>query len=164
MTESARQKRNQDRLLECYPTFRRRVSMVIARLEALGYRPRIQEAWRSPQEQHAAYMAGTSKLKYGFHNVTGRDGVMESLAVDLLDDDHPLAPPIPYCLVLAAIARKYQCETGILWGLPDRLAQSVNEAIAAKDWFRTVKVGWDPLHFQPSDLTISEAKAGKRPG
>ena len=44
-----------------------------------------------------------------------------------------------------------------------QLASAIDAAIAAKDWDANVKVGWDPTHVQPIDVTVSEAKAGGRP-
>src|SRR6266849_193113 len=121
MTESDRLKRNKERLKELFPTFAVRIGKVLVDLEAAGVRPRIQEAYRSPEDQLKAFNAGFSKLKFGFHNVTGAGGNRESLAVDLLDDDQPLNPSTGYLLRLATVAQKQRLETGILWGLPASL-------------------------------------------
>jgi hypothetical protein len=163
MTEPNRLKRNQDKLRELFPTFAARVTKVIADLEAAGLRPRIQDAYRSPADQLKAFNSGNSKLKFGFHNVTGAGGKPESLAVDLIDDDHPLASPTPYLLRLAATAQKFSLETGVLWGLPATVQQAVKQAIASGTFNSKVKVGWDPTHIQPTGITVQEAKNGKRP-
>lgn len=163
MNEADRKKRNEDRLKELYPTFRTRLKNVISTLEAAGLRPRIQDAWRSPADQKKAYDSGHSKLLYGFHNVTSSTGTPESLAVDLLDDDSPVNPGKPYLLQLAAAAEKAGLVTGIRWGVPAKLIPGIDTAIANKDWSAPVKVGWDPTHVQPTDVTVAEAKAGKRP-
>ena len=163
MTDEARRARNAGRLLECYPTFRARVAKVIAAMEAAGFRPRIQDAWRSPEEQLEAYKTGHSKLRWGFHNATGPKGEKEALAVDLIDDDHPLNSAKAYLLRLAACARDAKLETGILWGLPPRLQQAVVAAIVAGQWGLDLKLGWDPSHLQPIDLTSIEARRGERP-
>ena len=163
MDEAARQQRNTQKLGELYPVFRTRVAGLIQDLESGGIRPRIQDAWRSPAEQLVAFQSGHSKLKYGFHNVTGSDGSKESLAVDLLDDDNPLNPSWAYLLQVAAAAEAQGLTSGIRWGLPPALAAAIDAALAAKDWQRPVKVGWDPTHVQPVGLTASEAKAGERP-
>jgi hypothetical protein len=163
MTEEARVKRNNEKLQELFPTFAARMTQVLADLESAGIRPRIQDAYRSPADQLKAFNSGHSKLKFGFHNVTGADGKPESLAVDLLDDDHPLTPPTAYLLRLAAVAQKHALETGILWGLPAPLQKGVKAAIAAGNFAVKVKVGWDPTHFQPTGITVQEAKDGKRP-
>ena len=163
MNETARVQRNTQKLGELYPTFRVRVAAVIQELEGSGIRPRIQDAWRSPEDQLKAYNAGNSKLTFCFHNVTGAGGAKESLAVDLLDDDAPLAPSPGYLLQVAASAQARGLTTGIRWGLPKALAEGIDAAIAAQDWKRTVKVGWDPTHIEPVGLTTTEAEAGKRP-
>lgn len=87
MREDARLSRNSQRLTELHPEFAARVRSVIAVLEARGFRPRIQDAWRSPEKQLEAVANGNSKHKFGFHNLTSAAGKPEALAVDLLDDD-----------------------------------------------------------------------------
>jgi len=110
-----------------------------------------------------AFNSGNSKLKFGFHNVTGANGVKESLAVDMLDDDSPLASRKIYLLQLAEAAEKQGLTTGIRWGLPTNLASTIDQVIAAKSWNADVKIGWDPTHVQPTGITSTEAKNGKRP-
>lgn len=163
MTESARLKRNEEKLKELFPRFAERIGKIIVDLQTAGVRPRIQEAFRSPEDQLKAFNGGFSKLKFGFHNVTGADGNPESLAVDLLDDDHPLNSSSGYLVRLAKVAQKHGLETGILWGLPSKLQQGVKTAITAGDFTGQVKVGWDPTHIQPTGITVQEAKSGKRP-
>lgn len=163
MTEQQRQQRNAERLLELYPTFRSRIVKVITDLEAIDVRPRIQEAYRSPEDQLKAYNSGHSKLKFGFHNVTGPNGQKESLAVDMLDNDNPSKMSVAYLLKLAWAAEKNGLMTGIRWGVPSRLVPAIDKAIAEKDWNAPVKIGWDPTHIQPVGMTAAEAKAGKRP-
>src|SRR5688572_5039765 len=113
MNEAARKARNDDRLKELFPTFRARVKRVVDQLETGGLRPRIQDAWRSPADQLIAFNNGNSKLKFGFHNVTASNGSPEALAVDMLDDDSPLAPGKSYLLRLAAAAEKAGLVSGI---------------------------------------------------
>jgi hypothetical protein len=163
MTESQRQQRNTDRLLELFPTFSTKIAQIIAELEVMGLRPRIQDAYRSPADQLKAFNTGHSKLKFGFHNVTGPNSEKESLAVDMLDDDNPLNMSTSYLLKLAAVSEKNGLSSGIRWGLPIKLRQAINAAIAAQDWNATVKIGWDPTHIEPTGITVSEAKKGKRP-
>jgi len=74
MNEQDRQTRNRERLEECHPVFSARVAAIIANLEHDGYRPRIQEAWRSPSDQLKDFQSGHSKLQFGFHNTTAVDG------------------------------------------------------------------------------------------
>ena len=108
MNETDRQARNADRLAEVFPTFAVRVQAIIVDLEGQGLRPRIQDAWRSPADQLKAYLSGHSKLKYGFHNITGPNGEPQGLAVDLLDDDHPAHEGSEYLLRLAAAAGRHK--------------------------------------------------------
>ena len=163
MTETDRHARNATRLSELYPTFRARIAAVIAALEAEGYRPRIQDAWRSVADQLAAYKSGHSKLRYGFHNVTAQDGTPEALAVDLIDDDHPLASAPAYLIRLAAYARAHGLVTGILWGLTGKVRAATDSAIGLGYKDAAVKIGWDPTHVEPTGLTAAEAGYGKRP-
>jgi hypothetical protein len=164
MDENARKARNTQRLTELHPTFAERIRSIIAALEAQGFRPRIQDGWRSPADQLKAFNNGNSKLKFGFHNCTGPGGAPESLAVDLLDDDSPLASRREYLLRLAAAAGTVRCQTGVAWGLPAALKQAVFDAVAQGKFNADVKVGWDPTHVEPSDVTVAQAQAGGRPG
>jgi hypothetical protein len=163
MNEAARRQRNHDRLQQLYPAFAARVATVIAELEAEGWRPRIQDAWRSPAAQRSAHAAGHTALAFGLHNITGADGRPQALAVDLLDDDAPLTPGKPYLLRLAAAADGAALVSGIRWGLSTRLARAIDEAIALRDWQAAVKIGWDPTHLQPRGLSVAQARAGQRP-
>jgi len=164
MNEQQRKERNAQRVTELWASFGNRIKAVISDLESQGLRPRIQEAYRSPADQLIAFQTGHSKLKFGFHNVTGAGGKKESLAVDMLDDDHPAQEGSEYLLHLAAAAEAQGLVTGIRWGLPPQLSAAVDEAIANKNWKAKVKVGWDPTHTQPVSITPQQAKAGKRPG
>jgi hypothetical protein len=163
MTEEQRIARNTERLTELYPVFGEKIAAVIQDLESQGLRPRIQDAWRSPEDQLKAFESGHSKLKFGFHNVTGDDGSKQSLAVDMLDDDHPANEGKEYLLRLAAAAEKQGLITGIRWGVPPSLAEAVDAAIANENWNAPVKIGWDPTHCQPTGLTASAARGGARP-
>jgi hypothetical protein len=163
MNEEKRKERNQQRVTELWSSFGTRIKAVIADLETQGLRPRIQEAYRSPADQLKAFQTGHSKLKFGFHNVTGAGGAKESLAVDMLDDDHPAQEGSEYLLHLAAAAEAQGLSTGVRWGLPAKFSKAIDDAIASKNWKAKVKVGWDPCHVQPNGITPQQAKAGKRP-
>ena len=158
-----RKQRNADRLLELFSTFRTKIQNTISELEAEGLRPRIQDAYRSPADQLKAFNTGHSKLKFGFHNVTGSNGEKESLAVDMLDDDNPLNMTTSYLLKLAHASEKNGLSTGIRWGLPKKLRLAIDEAIFSQNWNAPVKIGWDPTHVEPVGITVTEAKNGKRP-
>ena len=98
MTELQRKQRNADRLLELFLTFRNRLTKVIADLALMGMRPRIQDGYRIPEDQMIAFNSNHSKLKFGFHNVTGKNGEKESLAVDMLDDNNAVNSSANYLL------------------------------------------------------------------
>ncbi len=163
MNEAQRKQRNTQRVTELWPSFAARIVAVIGTLEAQGLRPRIQDAWRSPQDQLTAFNTGHSKLKYGFHNVTGANGQKESLAVDMLDDDHPAQEGSAYLLRLAAAAEANGLVTGIRWGLPQNLRSAIDAAISNQNWTAPVKIGWDPAHVESTGITPGQAKAGQRP-
>ena len=163
MTESARRQRNQARLQQLFPAFAVRIAAVIEELESEGWRPRIQDAWRSAAAQQAAFSAGHSQLRFGFHNITGPNDRPEALAVDLLNDDSPLNPGKAYLLRLAAAAQNAGLISGIRWGLTAKLRRAIDSAIADREWQAPVKIGWDPMHLQPVGLTVAQARSGQRP-
>jgi hypothetical protein len=163
MNETARKQRNQQRLTECFPKFAKRVEAVIKALEAQGFRPRIQDAHRSLEDQLKAFNNGTSKVKFGFHNILGANGKFESLAVDLLDDDKPLSPTRKYIILLAEAAQANELHPGSFFGLPAPLRKGLNQAIKDHNFSTTIKIGFDPTHIEATGLTIDEAKGGKRP-
>jgi hypothetical protein len=133
-------------------------------LEKARFRPRIQDAWRSPADQLRAFETGHSKLKFGYHNATGKNGEKEALAVDLLDDDAPNAPPVRYLLALAIAARDHRLNTGLAWGLPPALKQAVESAIVSRNSETPIsKIGWDPCHIEITGVSVSDVKRGKRP-
>jgi hypothetical protein len=121
--------------------FRERIRSIVDRLESQGMRPRIQDAWRSPEDQLRAFNSGHSKLKFGFHNVTAEDGSKEAVAVDMLDDDHPAGEGREYRLHLAAAAEEQGLTSGIRWGLPKKLRDAIDTALTSQDWKAPVKIG-----------------------
>lgn len=164
MEERKRQQRNTERLAECHAGFRNRLALVIRELERQNFRPRIQDAWRSPEDQLRAFETGHSKLKFGYHNATGPRGEKEALAVDLLDDDAPIEPPRRYLLALAIAARDNGLNTGLAWGLPDSLKQAIENAIASHNIDTPIaKIGWDPCHVEITGISVSDVMNGKRP-
>ena len=163
MTEQKRLERNSIRLKECHSVFGSALKKVISALESDGVRPRIQDAWRSPEDQLKAFKSGHSQLKFGFHNVTSAAGKPESLAVDLLDDSSPLNPSTKYVLRLTPAAQKHGLNTGAFFGLPVHLRNALQDAIDTKNFDAALKIGWDPCHVQVTGITPTEAKSGKRP-
>jgi hypothetical protein len=165
MQEAARIERNKERLTECFPTFATRVAAVIKDMEALGFRPRIQDAFRSIADQQKAVAGGFSKVRFSFHNVTGANGKPEALAVDMLDDDHPGdVVPRKYLITLASVGQKHELHSGIFFSLKTAAQRTaLQAAIDALNFDPAVKIGFDPTHLEPTGLTIAQAKAGKRP-
>jgi hypothetical protein len=165
MKEKDRLARNKKRLGECFPKFADRVSKVIEEMEKLGFRPRIQDAHRTIADQKKAFDSGKSHVLFGFHNVTAKDGTPESLAVDMLDDDHPDdTVSRKYLITLASIAQENKLASGIFFDLKPPAARKVLQtAIDAHNFDSKIKIGFDPTHIEATGLTIDEAKAGKRP-
>ena len=91
MNDHDRHERNALLLAQCWPPFGDKVGVILSRMESERWRPRVQQAWRSPAEQADDVRKKVSTILFGFHNVTGSGGKPESLAVDLVDDDAPLA-------------------------------------------------------------------------
>lgn len=151
--------RNAAMLAQLDERFRVRIKRVMQLMVGLGERPRIQCAWRSEAEQLEAFTAGKSKVRWGFH-CASRDGGPAALAADILDDRNPLAPPKSYMLRLAWAASNSICQTGIEWGLPAGLASATRAAYIGEHFGADVRVGWDPCHVEPADLTIAEARSG----
>lgn len=163
MNETARTQRNSQRLDECFLPFATVLRRVLDTMEAQGFRPRIQDAWRSPEAQEHAVNTGKSKLRFGFHNATGAGGAKQALACDVLDDDSPLAPGTRYLLALAVAARAHGLDTGILWELSAAARAPVEAAIAAGNISAAVKVGFDPTHVEVTGITPAQARDGVRP-
>ena len=133
-------------------------------MEAQGIRPRIQDAHRTIADQLKAFNGGFSKVRFGFHNVTGAGGKAESLAVDLLDDDHPTGnPPRKYIILLAEAALAHGLHPGSFFGLPQNLRAGLSKALQDQNFDPKIKIGFDPTHIEATGLSIAEAKAGKRP-
>jgi hypothetical protein len=163
MLEKDRLARNKLMLEQMYPTFRTRVEAVLKELESFGYRPRIQEAWRSPQAQMDAFRSGHSRLIYGFHNATAPDGTKEALAADIYDDNNMSSLKVPFVLHLLAAAENNDLTTGVYWDLSPTRVAAIHDAIAKKNWAAKVHVGYDPLHVEVTGITPKEAQEGKRP-
>jgi hypothetical protein len=164
MKEADRLARNKQRLAECFPTFSKRVAKVIKDMEGLGFRPRIQDAHRTIADQLIAFNGGFSDVKFGFHNVTGANGKPESLAVDLLDDDSPLAPGRKYVITLASVAQKQGLHSGIFFRLKTAAERkALQDAIDNLDFSLKIRIGFDPTHLEPTGITIAAAKNGARP-
>lgn len=163
MIEIERKMRNETKLLEMHPAFRVRLQAVIKELEEYGYRPRIEQAWLSQQEQVEAYRSGRSGVTYGFHNITSAVGVKEALAAEVWDDNDFAHQKTPFMLHLLAAAEANGLTTGMRWGLSPEKVEAIDDAIAIKNWDGPVYPGGEPLHVEITGLSIQDAKDGKRP-
>src|SRR5512138_285895 len=163
MNETDRIANNRNKLQELYAPLRPGLEAVLKEMEKAGYRPRIQTAWRSPEDQLDAYRRGTTKVMFGFHNITGANGARESLAVDIWDDDRLEQVKVDFMLHLTAAAQAQGLTTGIRWDLADEDQKLIDLAIKHRIWDAQLRVGWDPLHVEPVGITIQEAKDGRRP-
>lgn len=171
MTDDQRQARNARLLAECAPVMRARMVEILGALEAQGWRPRIQQAWRSPAAQQALYRAGRTWVRWSFHNATTSSGAPDALACDVLDDDDAtddgqpnLSRGVGFVFALARAAQRVRCRTGLDWGLPAHMRRALWLAVEADDrsWPR-LKLGRDPYHVEVADLTLAEARQGLRP-
>lgn len=172
MNETKRLARNALRLTECWPPFGDKIRLILSVLEQESRRPRVQEAWRSPRDQAENVRREVSTVLFGFHNVTGPGGRPEALAVDLVDDDHPLSAPWNFICRVNELATKVGLMTGILWSqkgdrfpLTEVEKARITNATHTGDWslVKPHRIGFDPLHIQPVGLKPREAQAGRRP-
>lgn len=162
-----RQETNEARLKEMWPAFAVKVRAVIKDLEAHGYKPRVQTGWRSPAEQLDKYKKGYSKLKYGFHNVTAKDGTKQSFAFDITEDKpDPWNTTVKaFWLMLASSALAHGLESGAFWGLSKADRNSLQYAINNKNWAYKGRLGFDVAHAEV-DLGVgglTRLKLGWRP-
>jgi len=164
MTDLDRTERNRRLIQLAHPVFRTALAQVLASMQAQGWRPRLQCVWRSPDEEAEAHAAGHSQVAWGFHNATTPDGHPDALAADVLDDDAPLQIRRAYVWALAKAAHRFGLETGITFGLPANMKQALRDALAAGDLAYGGPIGWDADHVQVAGISITEAKAGARPG
>lgn len=102
------------KLASLHPRFRPRVSAVIARLRADRFRPVIVYGWRSVAVQERLFRAGTSKVRFSFHNAQTPDGLPAAWAVDLVDDRWYWREPDAH-VFFRALGRAAKAE-GLIWG------------------------------------------------
>jgi hypothetical protein len=159
LNESRRWMTNETLLAECDTGFAARVRAVIQDLEGSGFHPWVAESWRSPKDQVQAFRLGRSKVRFGFHNIVGPGREPRSFAVDLIDRLGSDNPSQEYALRLSTVARAYNLTTGILWGLSSQERLAVGKALRAPHTFAKLKIGWDPCHLEPADLSISQLVA-----
>jgi hypothetical protein len=167
MTDDALEQRNDKMLAQIHPSIRPKVAAVMKDLRGHGWRPRIQQAHRSAEQQANYVAAGNSKVKFSYHMATGKNGKPEALAADILDDDNLTYQDEDdarrFHLRLAASAWAHGLNTGTLWGLGQAKKAAVLAAVAAKDWDAVVVLGWDAGHVECKGITLAQARRGIRP-
>lgn len=77
---------SQEKKLQSLNTaFRTKLKAVLEELDKAGYKPKIFYGWRSEAVQLDLYNKKRSKVKFSFHNATGKDGVPNAYAADIID-------------------------------------------------------------------------------
>ena len=179
MTDKRLKARNTAMLREVYLRLRPPVRRILQGMMRSGWRPRIQQAWRSPAQQRQNLKKKTSKVAWSFHNATDRTGKPEALAVDVIDDKKLYRPPKLFWFHLARLAQKNGMETGIAWGVKgkakrEEIQKAIDFFIVGIDFFivdpkvfakltKKIRIGWDPGHCQPAGVKLSAARKGWRP-
>ncbi len=163
MNEDERRQINHDRLMMIDTSIRQKVADVLAEMETLGERPLIHhELWRTPDEQVAIFHRGDSQVTWSYHCATDPQGNPSSLAADIVDADADEQASHQFWMKLGHCAIKRQMEWGGLWGLPEEQRQQIRDLTAACEWDAEIGLGWDKPHIQTTEVTLAEAKAGKR--
>jgi hypothetical protein len=176
MLEFRRQARNKAELTKVHPVMRAAFQDLIRRMEAAGYRPRLQDTFRSVREQEKLWSQGRTQRRFtGAHTNTLLDGQPASLAVHLLDDDRPLDTQPEYFARLAIEAYNVGLQTGVTWGLSDTDGERAHRekmqyAISnGKMGVLTILIGkmrgFDPLHVEPPNWKdyVSTDEKGRKP-
>lgn len=163
MDDKARHEHNATQSLKLNPVFAKHVAAVIADMESEGFKPRIGETWRSPEEQLVKFKKGLSHVRWGFHCATTPEGKPDSLGCDIIDQDFPLAMSLRFMIALLWAARRHMLTTGVLFGLPEVYRRILIEKASLKKFdYSTSRIGWDGGHLEPMMLTVSQARAGMR--
>ena len=116
MTPEQRHHNNLKKLGEVYKPFQPKVEKILGDLQSLGWHAIIAQAWRSIDDQLAAFRAGNSKVKFSYHNVK-INGKKAAMAVDIVDDRYNWDIPQnhPFWEALGKVAKKYGCYWGGDW-------------------------------------------------
>ncbi len=165
MTDDELLARNGAMLTQCHPFIREKVAAVLGDLSGHGYRPRIQQAWRSASEQAGNVSRGVSKVSWSYHMAAGAGGVPESLAADLVDDSDPTqagSGADRFFLMLSGSAWGHGLNTGVLWGLSAGERSVLIAAVSGKDWGNGCALGWDAGHVEVRGISLGAAKRGVR--
>ena len=140
MTDITLKARNATKLLEVWPGMRPKIEAILNDLSGHGFRPRIQIAFRTLEQQVLLVASGNSWVPWSFHMAKNSDGSKGALAVDIIDDDLLYGSP-DFFRLLEKSAKSHGLETG-------------------RGWKKS-----DPAHVQyPGNvITLAQAKKGKRP-
>ncbi len=102
------------KLASLHPRFRPRVAAVIARLRAERFRPVVVYGWRSVAVQERLFRAGSSKVRFSFHNAQTTDGLPAAWAADLVDERWYWREPDAH-VFFRALGKAAKAE-GLIWG------------------------------------------------
>jgi hypothetical protein len=150
-------------LLRIDKTIRPAVDAVVRDLERQGQRPLIDAGvWRSPADQLDKFKHGFSKVKWGYHCATTKDGKPDSLAADIVDANRMWNASREFWLRLGASALEHKLGWGGYFGLPKAMKESLRAELERRHFDSPAKLGWDVAHVETTRVTIAEAKAGKR--
>lgn len=164
MTEAERTKQNTERLLLLDDTIRIPVANVLQELEIRGFKPKIdKDVHRTPARQLELFKQGRTKVRWGFHNATTKDGKPGSLAADIVDASLAWNAPRSFWLALGAAAKKYGLNWGGYFGLSIAQKAAVDKALDVVGGINgKLQLGWDVAHVETTRVSIAEAKAGRR--
>lgn len=167
MDDQKRRETNQIRLALIDVSIRARVAAVLGRLESRGLDPLIAtDVWRSPAVQLQKFRQGVSKLRWGFHCATTKEGKPGSLAADIVDANLNWNAPASFWLAVGAAAAEF----GLSWGGFFGLAREQREHLTAiLENFRTSGTigakpifGWDVAHVETAFVSVANAQSGYR--
>lgn len=154
MIEILRQKRNRDQLSLMHPEARARMTRLLLEIEWRGYRPRLQETYRTQAQQLEKWGAGLSRIRTAGPHTCTVDGKPASLATHVLDDTDPIAAGAVWWARLAIVARQNGLQTGLCFGLTDSVHRQKIEAaiqgglVGVLAILVTHERGFDPLHVE----------------
>jgi hypothetical protein len=164
---------NQERIILVDESIRAKVQAIITNLESQHLDPIIAaDVFRSPQKQLELFGRGVTKVKWGFHCATTKDGKPGSLAADIVHADKGWNVKPEFWLQLGKAAFDAGLHWGGFFGLSPNLTKILTIAFNYGDpvsYFKQqgvpierVKLGWDPAHVEVKGLSIVDAKAGIR--
>lgn len=154
MIEILRQKRNRDQLALMHPQARASTVRVLLEIERRGYRPRLQETFRTPMQQLEKWSAGLSRIRTAGPHTCTVDGKPASLATHVLDDTDPITAGAAWWAMLAIVARQNGLQTGLCFGLEDSVHRQKIEAAIQGGLAGVLTIlvtherGADPLHLE----------------